>query len=489
MNSRRFIMFFRWTVAAAALAGIVLVYVRWLHVNQTTVALTLLLLILTLAANWGFRYALVTSIAATVCYNFFFLPPVGRITIADSENWLALFVFLVTAAVGSRLSQRARDQASQARARQREVELSFQLGRELLQLEDVGNLLTALPVLIGRVTHASGVVLYLLEGDRVFQHGSTLISAEIPHLRQVALSLREPDLEATGEVRIPIMAGARPRGLLTMTGVRVSPESLQTIGGLVSISLDRAQALADLAKGEATKESERLRTLIIDSITHELRTPLTSIKGAASALRANRTMPADMRDDLIDVVDEESDRLNLLVERATEMGKLDARQVHMTFTEVKVHDLLEHARQDCASVYPHHPMTVLDTGVPDVWADAELVQKVLCNLLENAAKYSPENTPITVSARVEGSSVSIAVADRGYGIDPSEQPLIFDRFYRARNPHEHISGSGMGLAISRAIVEAHEGSIEVTSQPGSGSVFTFTLPLATAANEARPVSM
>ncbi|MGI4757129.1 MAG: sensor histidine kinase [Janthinobacterium lividum] len=478
MSSQRLVMIFRWMVAAAALAGIVLVYSRWLHVNQTTVALTLLLLILVLAANWSLRYAVVTALAATVAYNFFFLPPLGRITIADSENWLALFVFLVTAVIGSRLSQRARDEADQARARQREVELSFQLGRELLQLDNVANLLASLPVLISRVTNASGVTLYLLDGDKIFQQGAALLTAEVPHLRQVALSLRDPDVDPTGEVRIPIMAGVRPRGLLCMTGVKVSKESLQTIGGLVSISLDRAQALEDLAKGEANKESERLRTLIVDSITHELRTPLTSIKGAASALRANRELPVEMRNELIDLVDEESDRLNLLVERATEMGRLDSQQVHMTFGAVEVDGLLQEARRICGAAYPDHPVTISGPHLPRVWADAEFIEKVLCNLLENAAKYSAAGSPIFMSAQTEGTMISFSVADRGVGIDPMEQELVFERFYRARNRKQHIAGTGMGLAISRAIVEAHDGSISVTSQVGSGSVFSFTLPIA-----------
>lgn len=478
MHSRRFLMVFRWTVAATALAGIVLVYSRWLHVNPTTVALTLLLLILTLAANWSLRYAVVTSIAATVAYNFFFLPPIGRITIADSQNWLALFVFLATAVIGSRLSQKARDQAKHAKARQRDVELSFQLGRELLQLDDVGNLLHALPVVLARVTNATGVVLYLLDGDRMFQHGAKPASAEVPHLRQVALSLRNADVEGGIESRIPIMAGVRPRGLLIMTGVRASPETLQTMGGLISISLDRAQALEDLAKGEANKESERLRTLIIDSITHELRTPLTSIKGAASTLLADPEMRAEMRQELISIVDEESDRLNSLVERATEMGKLDSQQVHMSFGPVRVADLLERAKAEGSSLFPDNPIDIAVAGDATIWADGEFIDKVLSNLIENASKYSRKGSPISLSARREGRNISFAVADRGYGIDPMEQPFVFDRFYRAHNPNRHVSGTGMGLAISKAIVEAHGGEIAVTSQPGSGSVFLFTIPAA-----------
>ena len=478
MNSRRYITVFRWLASFAALAGIVLVYSRWLHVNQTTVALTLLLLILSLAAVFSLRYALAVSLAATLAYNYYFLPPIGTVAIADAQNWLALFAFLATAVTGSRLSQRARDEAEQAKARQKEVELSFQLGRELLQMDNVSNLISSLPMLIRRVTGANSVALYLLENDRLFQSGLPSGSGlEFSQLRQIALSIRELDLSGNNEVRIPLRAGVRPRGLLDIRGVSLSRESFETISGLVSIALDRAQALEDLARGEANKESERLRTLIIDSITHELRTPLTSIKGAATALLANERIDGDARRDLLEVIDEESDRLNLLVSRATEMAQLDSQQIHMTFQPVAVSALLQDAAETCGAILAHHPLTISPTeGMPQVFADPEFVRKVLCNLLENAGKYSADNSPIFLSAERQDDFVAFSVADRGYGIDSSEQVLIFDRFYRARTQAGQVNGTGMGLAISKAIVEAHGGTIHVTSQLDQGSVFTFTLP-------------
>ena len=451
-------------------------YSRWLHVNQTTVALTLLLLILALAANWGLRYAVVISVAATLAYNYFFLPPIGTITIADTENWLALLVFLTTGVVGSRLSQRARDEAESAKARQHELELSFQLSRELLQLDNITSLHTSLPSIVAYVTGAPTVVLYLLENDRVFQKGvDSSAGLELPHLRHLALSLRELDTSQPGEARIPLLAGVKPRGLLTLQGVHLSKESLQSIGGLVAISLDRAQALEEIAKSEANKEGERLRTLIIDSITHELRTPLTSIKGAASALLSNRLMASEHRQELLQIVDEESDRLNLLVDKATEMAQLDSQQVHMTFEPCDVAQLFEAAKTGCSLVFSTHPVTISAPKLPRVMADKEYIEKVLCNLLENAAKYSADNAPIFISANAEDGFVAISVADRGLGIDAMEQTLVFERFYRSRTASSSATGTGMGLAISKAIVEAHGGTMRLTSQIGHGSVFTFTL--------------
>ena len=477
MNSRRVVAITRWTLASGALAGIVLVYRHWLHVNPTTVALTLLLLILLLAAEWGLRYAVVVSVAATACYNFFFLPPINTFTIADPQNWLALFAFLATAIIASRLSQRARNETNDARFRQQELEVMFQLSRELLQTESVATLVTSVPFAVVSVTGARLGILYLLEGDRLYRAGVEEVSdVEIPHLRQLAMALTGVHHE-TGEIQIPLRSGVRPRGLLLLRGASLSEKTSEAIGGLISIAMDRAQALENVARGEAAKESERLRTLMIDSITHELRTPLTSIKGAATTLLAGGVGPEGSHE-LITIIDEESDRLNKLVSEAVEMAQLDAHKVQMHFAPVNVLHLIEQVREACTVAGETHPVRIEVPATMEVNADGEFLKKVVCNLLENAAKYSKPDSPITISAVRAGETVAVSVADRGIGIDPSEQTLIFERFYRARSQGEGTAGTGMGLAISRSIVEAHGGQINVTSQPSQGSVFTFSIPVA-----------
>ena len=477
MNSRRVVAVIRSTLAFGGLAGIVLVFRLWTGVNTTTVALTLLLFILLIASAWGLRYAVAVSLAATACYNFFFLPPIGTFTISDPQNWLALFAFLATSIVASRLSQRARDQADSARARQRELEILFRLSRELLQTESVSTLVSTVPAAVASVTGARSAILYLLDGDRLFQAGSDGVSGiEIPHLRQLATALTTVATD-TDETRIPLHSGVRPRGLVMLRGAVLSPATSEAIGGLISISLDRVQALEHLARGEAAKESERLRTLMIDSITHELRTPLTSIKGAATTLLSGGVAP-DSTQELLTIIDEESDRLNRLVSEAVEMAQLDAQQVQMHFVAVNLSQLVDEAMETCGWVRSSHPVTLRIPAELSIRADAEFLKRVIGNLVENAAKYSSAGAPITLTAEARHDEVSVSVADRGVGIDPSEQALIFDRFYRAQMHATGSGGTGMGLAISRSIVEAHGGQITVTSQPGEGSVFTFTVALA-----------
>lgn len=478
MNSRQTVTVARWVTTFGALAGIVLVYRRWLHVNPTTVALTLVLYVLLVAARTSLRYAAAASIAATACYNFYFLPPVGTFTVADPQNWLALLAFLATSVVGSRLSQKARDEADQARVGQRELEVLFTLSRELLQTQNVAELVNALPTLINMAVSAESSTLYLLDGDRMYQSGvQRTTPVEIPHLRQLALTLTAPEVVPRGDVDIPLRAGVRPRGLLRLRDVRLSRETLEAVGGLASIALDRAQALEDVARSEATEESERLRTLILDSITHELRTPLTSIKGATGALLAMDDVVPEARHELLVIIEEEADRLNRLVSRATEMAQIESQEVHMAFAPVNLQEIADEAQESCAWVGAAHPLTVTLPGALKVVADRDMIAKVMCNLLENAAKYSDAGSPIFVSAEEKDGFAVTSVADRGIGISAAEQGLIFDRLYRSQTQRDQTPGTGMGLAISRAIIDAHHGALTVTSQVDHGSVFSFTLPL------------
>lgn len=475
MNSRLTLAIVRWSLATVALAGIVLVYKRWLHVNPTTVALSLLLLVLVVAAYWGLRYAIILSIAAAACYNFFFLPPFDTFTIADTQNWLALLSFIATSIVASRLSQRAREEADEAKARQAELDILFRLSRELLQSESAGALQSSLATKVLGITSAEAGYLYLLEGNRLYQAGNSSISErELSHFEQVATTLTTT--QAEGErLLIPIRSGARPRGLLALSLPHISTSTADAMGGLVSLALDRAQALETVARGEAAKESDRLRTLMVDSITHELRTPLTSIKGAATTL-LSANLPREDSLELLRIIDEETDRLNHLISEAVDMSQLDAQQVKMHLQPRSVSHLVEDAIETTAWIRREHPVEV---DIPDsiaVRVDATFFEKALCNLLENAAKYSQPGRPITISAERRNQEVFISVADQGTGIDPSEQSLIFERFYRSPHRLGAASGSGMGLAISRAIIQAHDGQISLTSQPGRGSVFTLLLP-------------
>jgi two-component system sensor histidine kinase KdpD len=469
----------RWIVAATALAAIVAVYGLWLHVNPTTVALTLLLLILSLAARWGLTYAVVTSIAAALCYSIFFLPPLGTWMIADPQNLIALAAFLATAVIASRLSARIRKEALEARRREYEVEVLFQLSRELLQTDKVVELLRAVPDSVARVTGASFVDLYLADENQHYRSMTSPPAAPAQERPEELMLLPHvTQLKADAGVAVPLRAGVRPRGALLLAPTLLSNETLAAVGSLVSVAIDRAQALETAARNEAAKESERLRGLMLDSITHELRTPLTAIKASATAMLSSAAMKAEDQRELLTVIDEETDRLNRLIAQAVEMAQLDAQEVYMNLQPTSVEDVIRQGVHACATQLVARPVCVtIEPHLPRVLADVAWLQKVICNVIENAAKYSPPASPITVRAVADGGKIEMNISDHGVGISESEQVLIFEKFYRGRGRAQHLPGTGMGLAISRAIVEAHHGTIAVSSAPGDGSTFTIGLPI------------
>ena len=222
-----------------------------------------------------------------------------------------------------------------------------------------------------------------------------------------------------------------------------------------------------------------MRSILLDSITHEFRTPLTGIKASATTLLSNPALDESQRHELLEVINEESDRLNRLIGEAAEMAQLDANQVELNLAPHRVQEAVEAAIEKSKQVLGQHPIEIqLPADLAPARMDIGRIEEVIVQLLENAAKYSPPDAPIHIAGEVRGRMLMTSVADRGPGIDDFEQSLIFDKFYRGRGQRLQVQGTGMGLAIAKAIVEAHGGHIGVTSQLGHGSVFYFNLPLA-----------
>jgi two-component system sensor histidine kinase KdpD len=460
-------------VVAAITAG----YTHLLHVNPTTVALTFLVAVLTIAAAWGLKYSVYTSLAATACFNFFFLPPVRTWTISDPQNWLALGVFLITAMTASHLSDNARRQAAAAENRRREVERLYAFSQQLLTKENIFELLNDLPKRIVDEFSVSAAAIFLASRQKVYYSDVSvhnLLSAE--ELKAVG-ARGEPSADTErGITFIPLRIGVRTAGSLGVIG-HVSYETLEAIGSMVGIATERAVAVEKLSHAEAARESERLRSALLDAVTHEFRTPLTSIKVAASTLASSVQLDDAARSDLVAVVEEEADRLNRLVGEAAEMAQLDAHQVQLEFELQDIRSAIDAALTDFGAMLGNHQIEVkLASDLPRVRIDKQRIAEVIRHLLGNAVKYSPPGTPVHLTAERAEWHVRVSVADHGPGIDEFEQSLIFEKFYRGRG-HRSIQGTGMGLPIARAIVEAHSGSINVISQLGSGSVFSFTLPI------------
>ena len=468
----------RYSISTASAAVIVAVYFLRLHVNETTVALTFLIGILLVAANWGLRHSIYLSILSAAAFNFFFLPPVLTFTVGDGRNWVALLAFLVTGIVASQLAERARREAKISRRRQREAERLYEFSQQMLVTGNVIDLLNVLPQMIAVTFNLAGAAVYLREKDRIYRSSPNYMDVTAAELRDAAFTRDHRYDEERGVTLVPILLGTRPIGAVGITGNTTSPEALDAVCGLAAIAIERAGAVETLTRVQASRESERLRNALLDSVAHELRTPLTSITAAVTTLRSEPSLDAEQSGEMLQVIEEEAARLDRLVGQAMEMAELDANDIKLDLRMHSMREAVDLALEAVQGPLKNHPLELrLPDTLPPVLMDLERIAKVLQHLLENAAKYSAEGSPIFVSAEVSRGQLVTSVADRGAGVDDLEKMMIFDKFYRGQGQRYRVQGTGMGLAIAKAIVEAHGGSIEVTSQPLQGSVFSFYLPL------------
>lgn len=470
----------RFAVAALVVAAIVVVYFKGLHVNPTTIGFTFLLAILVVSAVWGLRYAIFMAILSTLVYNYFFLPPLFHFTIADPQNWVALFAFLFTAVVGSQLSERARSEALKSTQRRHEVERLYAFTQQLLINDNVFELLNAIPKYLVDSFGVTSAAMFLDEKRKTYYLDSTSQYLFPPEQLQAISGRGEPVLDRQhGLCFMPLRMGIRSVGSLGLSDCNLSRETLEAIGSLTAIAIERAKTIEKLTKTEAARESDRLRSVLLDSVTHEFRTPLTAIKASAETLLSDIELESSQRRDLLTVIDEESDRLNRLVGEAAEVAQLDSHQLELDFQQHDIREAIEAAIREAHHPLEHHPVQVTAAdGLPPVRMDVQRITEVLTQLLDNAGKYSPPDSPIHITVERRGREVVTSVADHGPGIDPFEQEVVFEKFYRGKGQRAAVHGTGMGLAIAKAIVELHGGRIGLTSQLERGSVFWFSLPAA-----------
>ncbi len=467
----------RFLLCVLVVAGIVGFYREIAPVNPTTVSLTLLVAVLIVSTFWGLRQSIFLAILATLAFNFFFLPPYGTFTIADGQNWIALAAFLATAVIASQLSERARRAALRANQRRKEIERLYGFSQQLLNTENVPELLNLLPRFLVESFGVSAAALFVPGREDVYLAGSNTRELDAEHLQSVT-ARGEPVIDGQRDVCFaPLRLGVKSVGALGLSGAPPSRETLEALGTLIAIAIERTGAVEQLGKAEASRESEKLRSAILDSVTHEFRTPLTSIKAAVTTMLSNTDLESSNRQELLTVINEETDRLDHLVGEAAEMAQLDANQVELNLEPHAMRDAIERAVEEVKQRLGEHPVEVFAAdNLPVLSFDVDRIAAVLAHLLENAAKYSPPASPIRITAERKDRALVVSVSDRGPGIDDFEQALIFDKFYRGKNERYRVQGTGLGLAIAKAVVEAHGGTIGVTSQLGHGSVFFFKLP-------------
>ncbi len=425
------------------------------HMPVLSLATLYLLAVLPVAILWGRAFAFAVSLASVLVFNFFFLPPTLKFTLSGEENWLVFAVFVATGVLVSELATRARRRAREAEQREREAALLAEVSTTLLSGAEVR---AELP----RIAEAV---------------------ARILQIRAARIALDDAGRPLAGESALELLAGSRRVGALYVEGEidpLASRRFLPALASLLAIAVDRERLSQEALETEALRRSDSLKTALLRTVSHDLRSPLTAIRASLEALESSHLELGDAdRENLLHSALVEARRLDRVVRNLLDLSRLQAGAAHPDARLRTVEGLLDQAIRHVAP--PRGRVEVrLDRDLPLVRVDPLQIEHALANLLENALKFSPADTPVTVQAARENGAVAVRVTDRGPGVHEGDLERIFEPFRHAsRAPGRE--GAGLGLAIAKGFVEANGGSIRAEASPGRGASFVATFPAAASA--------
>lgn len=413
-----------------------------------------LLAVLLVAVYWGLAFGLLTSLVSAAAFNFFHIPPTGRLMIADSAHWVALSVFLVAAVVASAVADLARTRAAEAERRREEADLAADTARILLGGETLADALPEASRLVGIALGLRDVKIVLDRASESVQHRGVVL-----------------DLGGGREALLDLGSDHDDEALRARVRERVAP----ALEALLRAALDRDRLQAEVVETQALRRSDVIKTALLRAVSHDLRTPLTAIITAGHAVRSP-ALEAGELDELGLVVVEEAQRLSALVDKLLDLSRLQAGAAAARRDWCSLEEVVRTAVDNVADGDTAGFALSFDEELPLVQADAAQLERVFVNLLENARRYSAGH-PVKVRARVVRGKMNIRVIDRGPGMSTTQLARAFEPFYRDEASDTH-PGSGLGLAIVRGFVEANGGRVRAESLPGHGTVFAIELPLA-----------
>ncbi len=484
--------------AAAAVGAVALAIGKLIEplVGAGSVDLVFLLGVVLVASYGGLWPALFATAVSLLAYNFFFLPPTWTFTIADPTNVAALVVFTIVTFLVANLAARARAEAVVARSRAAATEALYSFSRKLAAVGTIDDVLWATAYQIASMLDMRVVLLLAEDGDFAVRAGyppeDQLDEADIAAAKW-AFANNQPagrgadTLPGARRFFMPLSTGRGPIGAVGIDGDEkggplLTPDQrrlLDALAGQAALAIERVFLAEDVERSRRDAEADRLRQALLSSISHDLRTPLAAILGAVGTLRGYGTgLDAATRDELLATTEAEAERLNRFINNLLDMTRLEAGAIRPATVPTDPDEIVGSLAERVAGVVSGHRFVVdVAPRLPMVAVDPVLIEQALFNLVDNAAKYAPAGTTITLSARREGDTVALAVLDEGPGLGAEELERVFDKFYRVEKGDSVRAGTGLGLSISRGFVEAMGGSLSAAPRPDrSGLAFTIRLP-------------
>ena len=461
-------------------------------ISPTNLVMVYLLAVVIAAVYLGRGPAILASILSVAVFDFFFVPPFMTLAVANTEYLLTFAGLLTVGWVISYMTARAQEQAESAQHREVDTATLYALSRDLAAADGMEAVLKAIQT---HIEQAFGreVVIHLADGDALHPNAFSEDSKVDDTEMAVALwAFKNGESAGRGTNTLPAarfrylplktarrtvgVMGVKPKESETM----LTPDQRRLLEAFASQSaqaIERVQLAEQARQIKLLQAAEKLQNALLNSISHDLRTPLVSITGALSTLEQDELLDESARQSLVETAREEADRLNRLVGNLLDMTRLESGALQVKREACETQDLIGAALGQMEARLTGRPIRVdVAPGIPLVPLDFVLIVHVLINLLDNALKYSPENSPLEIHASLQKNEAQVAVLDRGIGIPPEDLVHVFDKFYRVQRP-EQVTGTGLGLAISKGIIEAHGGRIWAAAREGGGTVITFALPL------------
>src|SRR5579871_2259286 len=442
------------------------------RINDTTAALLLVLCILGISARWGWPEALTAAIVGGISYDYYFLGPPG-FSITAPEFGVALVALVITAIVTGRLTAQLVHRRIEAVERQNEIEKLHRLAEAMTGSGSLERLLDQLAEIFG----AEGVALYDKQSGHVIRSGPGSAAISDQRLRETEPC--GPQRMDAGSVFsfTPIRDGDEPIGTIGISGAKLSESLLSAISVNVGLALVRLRAIEMTTAAEIARRADDLKSAVLDAMAHDIRNPLNSIKIAATTLLSEHAGSQMFQRDMLTIINEEVTRLDRSFDAAVQLARVEANELSFKKEPQNPAELIAAAIEETSALAGRrHIQELVPESLPLVECDRDLVIRVLKQLLSNALKYSPDDSPLTVSAEFSGAAVVIDVVDRGAGVSDEERDRIFEKYYRGRAAQSGTPGTGLGLASARAITQAHGGEIWMTSPSAGGAAFHVSLP-------------
>jgi two-component system sensor histidine kinase KdpD len=479
------------TVVVAIASGVAAVMAP--RFELANLIMVYLLGVLVVATRFGRGASLLASVLSVAAFDFFFVPPQFTFAVSDTQYLVTFAVMLLVALVISDLATRIRAQADSARAREQRTAALYAMSRDLGRAQTVPEILGAAGRHVAEVFATE--VAFLVPGpDGALVVQSGVAASFEPDASDVGVArwvFEHRQLAGLGTATLPGARGlylplVSSRGALGVLGVRPADphafdapdqlHQLETFANQTALGLERARLANEAKQAELNMETERLRNSLLSSVSHDLRTPLAAITGAATTLLAETTLDDGVRRELLESVREEGERLNRLVQNLLEMTRLESGALKLRREWHAMEEVVGAALRRCERVLAGRRRDVrVPPDLPLVEMDDVLIEQVLINLLDNAAKYTPPGSPISIVVSGDPHRITVEVADRGPGLPPGAEERIFEKFYRTGTAPGR--GAGLGLAIAKGIVDAHGGRIWAHNLPEGGAAFFFSLPV------------